>query len=199
MPTGRALGEVGRRLDEQLLDKQVVLDRVAEEDRRVDVGIVERARVGLVLEQGRTIDAEHLQRQSGSAAEPRVGSGVRRAVGEADERVVRSGRGIDALRVLGGKPIQYLDLGPDQSVAFGVGVADGAAGAFGRDGLGDVTLRLSDHGLQVLIEPGIDGFDVRRVFDERGRRCPPHYRTSLLECASRRGDRMMSEAALLGG
>ena len=68
-----ALGEVGRRLDEQLLDEQVVLDRVAEEDRRVDVGVVEGVGVGLVLEQGRTVDAKDLQRQSGSTTEPRVG------------------------------------------------------------------------------------------------------------------------------
>ena len=104
MAAGCALREVGRRLEEQLLDEQVVLDRVAEEDRRVDVGVVEGVRVGFVLEQGRAVDAEDLQRQSGRAAEPRVRSGVRRAVGEADQRIVLSGLGIDALRVLGGKP-----------------------------------------------------------------------------------------------
>src|SRR5262249_11838280 len=97
-----ALGKVERRLDKQLLDEQVVLDRVAEEDWRVDIGIVEGVGVGLVLEQGRAVDAEDLQRQSGSTTEPRVGSGVRRAVGEADERVVCSGCGIDTLRVFGG-------------------------------------------------------------------------------------------------
>src|SRR6516225_3686395 len=68
-----ALGKIERRLDKQLLDKQVVLDRVAEEDWRVDVGIVEGVGVGLVLEQGRAVDAKDLQRQSGSTTEPRVG------------------------------------------------------------------------------------------------------------------------------
>jgi hypothetical protein len=48
-------------------------------------------------------------------------------------------------------------------------VTNGAAGALGRDRLGDVSLGLRDHRLQVFVEPRIGGFDVRRVFDERRR------------------------------
>ena len=43
-------------------------------------------------------------------------------------------------------------------------VTDGRAGALGRDRLGDVSLGLRDHRLQVLVEPGISGFDVGRAF-----------------------------------
>src|SRR5215472_12136303 len=108
-----ALGKVERRLDEQLLDEQVVLDRVAEEDWRVDVGIVEGVGVGLVLEQGRAVDAEDLQRQSGSTTEPRVGSGMRRAVRKTDQRIVFSRDRIDPLRVFGGQLVENLDLAPN--------------------------------------------------------------------------------------
>jgi hypothetical protein len=48
-------------------------------------------------------------------------------------------------------------------------VTDGTACALGRDRLGDVSLGLRDHRLQVLVEPGIGGFDVGRAFDERRR------------------------------
>ena len=71
-----------------------------------------------------------------------------------------SARGIDALRVFGRQLIEYLDLAPAQPVALGMGVTHGAAGAFGRDGLGDVSLGVCDHRLQVLHEPGISDFGV---------------------------------------
>ena len=142
---------------------------VTKENRCVDVGVIEGVRVGLVFGESRTIDAEHLQRQSGRTAEPRVRSSVRRAVGEADKRVVPSRLGVDALRVLSGKPIQYLDLRPDQSVPFGVRVTDGTACAFGSDRSSDVPLGFGYDCLQGFIEPGIGGFDVRSVFDKRRR------------------------------
>ena len=77
--------------------------------------------------------------------------------------------GVNALRVLGGQSVKYIDLRPDQSVPFGVGVTDSAARAFGRDRRGDVLFRLRDYGLQGFVEPGIGGFDVRRLSDERRR------------------------------
>src|SRR5215212_4252980 len=55
----------GRRRDadfqEQLLDDHVLLDRVAEEDRGVDIRVVEGAAIRLVLEQRRAGDTEELQ------------------------------------------------------------------------------------------------------------------------------------------
>jgi hypothetical protein len=113
MAAGRPLREIKRRLEEQLLDEQIVLDRIAEEDGRVDVGIVEGMCIRLVLEEGGAVNAEHLQRQSSRASKPRVGSSVRRAVGEADQRVVYSGFCIDPLRIFSGQSIENLDLCPD--------------------------------------------------------------------------------------
>ena len=52
------LREVLSCLDEQVIDEQVVLDGVAEEDGRVDGGVVEGAGVRLVLQQGRAADVE---------------------------------------------------------------------------------------------------------------------------------------------
>ena len=68
-----------------------------------------------------------------ASAQSRVGSGVGGAVGEADEGIVGSRRRVDALGVLGGKPVQDLHLPSDQPVALGVGVAEGPSGATGRD------------------------------------------------------------------
>lgn len=166
MCSGTALGEIGRRVQEQFLDEQIVLDCVAEEDRSVDVGVVECARVRFVFQQGRAGDVEHLQCQSGGGAQPRVGSGVRRAVGEADERVVGSRSRVDSLGVLGGQPVQDLHFPSDQPVALGMGVAKGPPGAAGLDRLGDVALGLLDHRLHVAVEVRVVVFDVRRVADE---------------------------------
>src|SRR5215831_20910572 len=76
MTARRTLGEVERRLDEQLLDEQIVLDGIAKKYRRVDVGVVEGPGVGLVIEQDRPGSAKNLESQPGRAAEPRVGSGM---------------------------------------------------------------------------------------------------------------------------
>jgi hypothetical protein len=43
--------KVKRRFYEQFLDKEIVLYRITKENRRVDVGVIEGVRVGLVLEQ----------------------------------------------------------------------------------------------------------------------------------------------------
>src|SRR6516225_8351178 len=140
-------GEVAWSANEQILDEQVVLNGVAEEDRRVDVGIVKGAGVGLVFDERRTVDAEDLQRQSSGTAEPRVGPGMRRAVREADQRVVLAGCGVDALCVLGGNLVEDLDLASDQPIAFSMRVTDGTAGAFGCNRCSDIPLGLGDHRL----------------------------------------------------
>jgi hypothetical protein len=86
--------EVAWSTNEQILDEQVVLDGVREENRRIDVGVVESVGVGLVLEQGRPVDIKDLQRQAGRSAEPRVGAGVRRPVRKTDQPIVFSGGGV---------------------------------------------------------------------------------------------------------
>ena len=105
-----ALGKVERRLDKKLLDKQVVLDGIAEEHRSVDIGIVKGVRVGLVVEEGRPGNAKDLQCQAGRAAEPRVGPGMRRTVRKADQRIVLSRGRIDALSVFSRQLGEDLDL-----------------------------------------------------------------------------------------
>ena len=77
-----------------------------------------------------------------------------------------SRNGVDALCIFHGQLVKDLDLSSDEPVAFGVGVADGAAGAFGCDRLSNILLRSSDHGPQVLVKPGISGLYVRCVFDK---------------------------------
>ena len=80
-----------------------------------------------------------------------------------------AGCGVDALCVLGGNLVEDLDLASDQPIAFSMRVTDGTAGAFGCNRCSYIPLGLGDHRLQVLVEPGIGGFDVRGVFDERRR------------------------------
>jgi hypothetical protein len=149
--------------EEQVLEEQVVLQGVAEEDRPVDVGVVERPGVRLVLQQGGALDVEHLERHPDRRPEPYVGAGVGRAVGEADQRPMAPGGGVDALGVLGRKTVQDLDLAPDDAVPLGVCVANRTTG---RDRPGDVVLRLVDDDLDVLVEPGLRHLDVRRVGNE---------------------------------
>ena len=48
-------------LREQLVDEDVMLDGIREEDRIVDHRVVEGAAVRLILQQGLSVDAEHLQ------------------------------------------------------------------------------------------------------------------------------------------
>ena len=104
--------------------------------------------------------------------------------------------GINTLRVLGGKPIQYFDLRPDQSVTFGVCVADRAAGAFGRDRPGNVTLGLGYHYLQGFIEPRIGGFDFRGCNSMNGVDMSSSRPDPLSAAGSRLDDGRMPEARL---
>src|SRR5437868_14406910 len=100
------LANIRSEVQEHLLDKEVMLHRVAEENRCVDQRVVEGVGVRLVLQQRLAVDAQELQAHADRVAEKGVCSGMGRTIGETDQRLMPAGQRVDTLAVLRGKPVE---------------------------------------------------------------------------------------------
>ena len=88
--------------------------------------------------------------------------------GEADQRVVAAGPGVDALGVSSGHIRPDLDLCLDHADRLGVRAADGPPGALALRRFSALVLPELDDLGQQFVDMWIDGLDLGGVTDELG-------------------------------
>ena len=160
--------EVLDRVVADLLEDHIVLRRTGDEGRVVLQHEIERARVRLVLDQLGSIHIEDLDREPQNGAELGVGAQVVIGAREANQRVVATRLGVDALGIGGRHVAEDLDCCPHYAERLRVSAAYSASGPLSCRRLTDRLLpEVDDLGCEFL-DVWIDGLDLRRIADEIG-------------------------------
>src|SRR5512135_663020 len=158
-----APAEILVRVQKQLLDKQVILHRVAEKNGCVDERVIEGMGVRLVFQQRLTVDAKEFQAHAHTVAETGVCSGMGRTIRETDHGLVLTGQRVDPLGVLRGKPTQDFHFRSYQPLALGMRIAHRPPNSLSRHRSGNIVPRALDDRLEGVIERGISTFKLRTV------------------------------------
>ena len=166
MGAGLASRKVTRGVGEQLLDEQIVRHRVTEEDGHVDGVVVERPRVRLVVQEGRTANVKNLERQPECIRQCRICTEMRDAVREANQRIVPSRRGVDALGISGRQPVKNFHLGTHQPIPFRMGEPHRASHALARNRVDHVLFDCGDHCLEMFLEMCTQRVELRCISNE---------------------------------
>src|SRR3984885_13860171 len=132
----------------------VIADRVAEEYRSVDEGIVEGTGLALVFDERRPRDSEHLDTHAASGAKQRIGPNVRQSIREAHHRFILGGTGKYTLGILRRQATGHRNLCTKEPVTLGVRLPDSTS--LGVNGRPDIILHLLKECFQIR-------FVIRRI------------------------------------
>ena len=166
MGAGFASRKVTWRVGEQLLDEQIVRHRVTEEDGHVDGVVVERPCVWLVVHEGRTGNVEHFERQPECIRQGRICTEMCDPVREANQRVVPSRCGVDALGISGRQPVKNFHLGTHKPIPFRMGEPYRASHALARNRVDHVLFDAGDHCLEIFLEMCTRHVELRCISNE---------------------------------
>src|SRR5262249_43485303 len=125
-----------------------------------------RGRVGLVLDQLRSGNIEHLHGKSDNTSERGVRAQMVGGAGEPDQRTVAAWSGVDPLRVCWRHVAQELDLRFDYAERLRVRAAQSWWATLLDRRFADLLFPERDDRFQEPIKIGINGLDLRRIANE---------------------------------